>query len=190
MEHAECEVRVLNININDIKTKLESLGAKNKGEYFQRRFVYDFNPVNPNSWIRLRTNGVETTLTIKNVVSKDKIDGTKELEVVVGDFDTTNEILNRLGYVARNYQENKRISYDLNGVEIDIDSWPLIDDYMEIEGKSVSEVEDTLKKLDIDNEKVTTLDVASIYHDIYNIDVLKIRELRFDESLLEYNESL
>ena len=40
----EYEVKVLNINVDNIIERLESLGAIKKGEYFQRRYVYNFNP--------------------------------------------------------------------------------------------------------------------------------------------------
>lgn len=100
-----------------------------------KRYVYDFNPINKNKWIRLRTDGKTSTLTIKEIVDKNEIDGTNEIEIEVSSFENANKILNELGYVARNYQENKRIKYTLDGVEIDIDFWPLIPPYVEIEGK-------------------------------------------------------
>ena len=148
MNHIEYEVRVLDINVEEIKKKLKELNATLVEEVFQRRYVYDFNPVNPDKWIRLRTNGNTTTLTIKEV-NKNSIDGTKELEIVVDDFDKTNSILNELGYKPRAIQENKRIKYDLNGVEVDIDTWPKIPSYLEVEGSSEEEVYKTLDLLGI-----------------------------------------
>ncbi len=155
------------------------MGAIKKGDYFQKRYVYDFDPVNPNKWIRLRNNGKKTTLTIKQVVDKTIIGGTKELEIEVSDFDITNEMLNEMGYNHRNYQENKRISYELDGVEIDIDTWPMIPDYVEFEGKDEDSVKTILKNLEVDMSKVTNCDVVSIYNDFYNIDIMKIKELKF-----------
>ena len=132
----ERELTVLNIELDDFIQTLEELGAEKQGEFLQRRYVYNVKPLNPNKWIRLRTNGTKTTLTIKEIKDKNAIEGTNELEVVVGDFDKTNEILNELGYEARNYQENYRRVYLLGNVEISIDSWPLIPTYAEIEGKT------------------------------------------------------
>ena len=166
--NTEYEVRVLEINKDEVINKLNELNATLVEDSFQRRYVYDFNPVNPNKWIRLRTNGTTTTLTIKNIEDK-TIDGTKELEIVVDDFDKTNEILNELGYIPRGIQENKRIKYDLNGVEVDIDTWPKIPTYLEIEGKNEEEVLNTLDILGIDRDKATSLDVLSIYEQIYHI---------------------
>lgn len=34
-----------------------------------------------------------------------------------------------------------------------------------------------IERLNIDKNKITTLDVASIYNQIYNIDILKIEKL-------------
>lgn len=179
--NVEYEARVLEIDVPNFIKKLEKLGAVKKWERLQKRYTYDFTPKKDNSWVRLRTNGVETTLTIKNVVDKNDVGGTKELEVIVSDFEKTNEILEKLGYKHRNYQENKRIRYMLGNVEIDIDTWPLIPTYVEIEGKNREDVVTILKKLGyFGSNKVTTLDVTSIYNDIYNIDVLNIKELYFD----------
>ena len=93
-------------------------------------------PVEKDKWIRLRTNGNVTTLTYKNIVSN-TIDGTKEVEFEVEDFNKANEFLERIGFKNRSYQENERIQYILSNVEIDIDSWPMIPTYMEIEGKKL-----------------------------------------------------
>ena len=126
---------------------------------------------------RLRTNGRKTTLTYKNVV-KTTIDGTKELEVEVSDFEKTNELLENMGIKSRGYQENKRTQYILNGVEIDIDSWPMIPTYVEIEGKNEEEVMNTLEILELPKDKVTTLDVDSVYKK-YGIDLKVIKVLKF-----------
>jgi len=178
MNNIEYELRVLEINKDEIINKLNELNATLVEDSFQRRYVYDFNPINPNKWIRLRTNGTTTTLTIKDVTEK-SVDGTKELEIVVDDFDKTNDILHELGYNPKGLQENKRIKYDLNGVEVDIDTWPLIPTYLEVEGKNEEEVYKTLELLGIDKDKSTALDVQSIYKDVYNIDIIKNPNLSF-----------
>lgn len=100
--HIEYEVRVLEINVKEIEKKLKEVGAKFCWDHLQKRYVYDFMPKIEGKWIRLRTNGDKTTLTIKNIVSS-QIDGTQELEIVVDDFEKTNSILNELGFVAKGY---------------------------------------------------------------------------------------
>lgn len=175
----EFEGRILEINKDEIIKKLENLGAEKVDDYFQKRYVYDFNPIIKGKWIRLRTDGKETTLTIKSVEEL-TISGTKEIEIVVDDFDKTNMILNELGYNYRSYQENKRTIYILNGVEIDIDSWPMIPTYIEVEGKSEEEVIETMKLLGYSKEDICALDVQSIYK-YYNKNIDDYRELKFEE---------
>ena len=74
--HKEYECTILEIDTKFI-SKLENMGAKKIGEYFQKRYVYDFNPINENKWIRLRTNGIKTTLAIKEVIKIHKIKSIK-----------------------------------------------------------------------------------------------------------------
>lgn len=177
--NTEYEVRVLEVNVDDVRQKLEELKAKFEWDYIQRRYVYDFIPKQDNKWIRLRTNGEKTTLAIKNLVTS-KIDGTQELEIVVDDFDKTNMILKELGYEAKGYQENRRIQYTLNGVEVDIDSWPMIPTYLEIEGKSEDDVYKILELLGYKREDCTTRDVEGIYLD-YGYDLNTIYDLKLEE---------
>lgn len=174
----EYEIRILEINKEDMIKKLEKLGAIKKGKFDQKRYVYDLKPAETGKWIRLRTNGKVTTLTYKDIISN-TIDGTKEVEFEVEDFNTANEFLEKIGFENRSYQENERIQYILNNVEIDIDSWPMIPPYMEIEGESEEEIINMKKILNIDETKVTTLNCDDIYKQIYKIDISKIKELKF-----------
>ena len=176
----EYEVRVLEIDHDLMVSKLEALGAKKIFAAMQERKVYDFKPVSKTKWLRLRTNGIKTTLTIKNLEAK-TIDGTKETEIEVSSFKDTDEILEELGYHARSYQQNFRIQYILNDVEIDLDRWPLIPEYMEIEGKNAEDVYKILEKLNISKDKITTLDVDSVYK-YYGInDICHMPKLLFEE---------
>ena len=177
--HTEYEVRVLEINVDDVIERIKSIGAKFEWDLLQRRYVYDFIPKVDGKWIRLRTNGEKTTLTIKNLVSS-SIDGTQELEVSVDDFEKTNLILNELGYQAKGYQENRRIQYTLDGVEIDIDYWPRIPTYLEIEGPSEEAVYAVLDKLGFSKEDSSTRDVEGIYLD-YGYRLSDIYDLKLEE---------
>ncbi len=160
--NSEYEVRMLNIDTDKFIEKIESLSAIYVNQYFQKRYIYDFNPKIENKWIRLRTDGYKTTLAIKEYQSVD-VGGTKEVEIEVSDIEKTNEILNQLGYFKRSVQENKRIRYMLNDVEIDIDTWPHLNTYVEFEGKSKEAVFSLLKLLGIEEDDVTTMDAQDIY---------------------------
>jgi len=177
--HTEYEVRILEIDVKKVQEKLESLKATKEWDHLQRRYVYDFIPKIDGKWIRLRTNGDKTTLTIKNVVSSE-IDGTQELEIEVDNFERAHLILKELGFEAKGYQENRRIQYLLNGVEIDIDSWPLIPTYMEIEGPSEEAVYHAVSVLGFTKEDCVSKDVESVYLD-YGYDLNEIYDLKLEE---------
>lgn len=174
----EFELRILEVDENEMIKKLETLGAEKVGEFDQKRYVYDFVPKRENEWIRLRTNGLKTTLAYKNV-EKNTVDGTKELEIEVSSLEKTNEMLKILGYNPKAYQENRRVRYMLDGIEIDIDSWPKIPTYMEIEGDSEETVLNMVEKLEIPKEQITYLNCEDIYKEIYGINIDEIKELRF-----------
>lgn len=177
--NTEIEARFLECDVKSVLKKLKENNATFVGDWLQLRNCYDFTPVKENSWIRLRTNGVETTLTIKEIESS-KIDGTKESEIVVSDFKTTDEILNKLGYFARSVQQNRRIRFMLDGVEVDIDFWPMIPAYIEFEGKSEQAIKSVCKKLGLNFESLTTLDVSSIY-EFYGYDLDKLKKITLEE---------
>ena len=181
MENIEHELRVLEIDRNEIIPKLEAIGAKRVKDVHMRRYVYDFNPVQKHKYIRVRTDGIETTLTIKHV-QKDTIDGTKELEIKVSDFEATNEILKQLGYTPKGFQESTRLEYELDGVFFDIDRWPLIPEFMEIEGPNPEAILAMVEKLDLKNYMVIT----SGAYEHYGIDSTELENLSFDMEQKKY----
>lgn len=188
----EKEIRVLEIDKKKFVRKILSMGAVVVDEdLLQKRYVYDIVPNDKSKWMRLRTNGKKTTLTVKQILDKHSISGTEELEVEVDNFEETNAVLNKLGFQHRNYQENVRSVYQLGGVEISVDSWPLIPTYAELEGNNEAEIVALVEALGIKRSKVTTLDVSSIYKEIYGIDMLKIKNLKLGEKhegMLEHNK--
>jgi len=174
----EYELKVLDVDVEEVRNRLVELGAKKIGDADSQRYVYDFTPVKENSWVRLRNQGGQVTLTIKEI-EHDGVDGTKELEIVVSDFDQTHKILEKLGYQFRAFQENKRESWELNGVQIEIDSWPMIPIYLEIEGSSESVVMDVLSKLNLSDKQVTSENTTKVYAR-YGLDLHEIKDLRFE----------
>ena len=71
----------------------------------------------------------------------------QETEIEVSSFEETNELLEKLGFSYRSYQEKRREKYILNEHEIDIDTWPKLLPYIEIEGKDKNDIEKILSIL-------------------------------------------
>jgi adenylate cyclase class 2 len=178
----ECEIRVLNISVKDTISKLKGLGAKKLWAKTYNRIIFDFPDKQlekQHGWIRLRTDGKEHSITFKQLVNK-SIDGTKEIEIEVNKFEETRELLKALGLQELYFQENKRTRFVYKDVEFDIDEWPLIPAYLEIEADSKQNVLEGLKHLGFKEEQATTLHGKEIFAH-YGIDVHSFKELKFEE---------
>ncbi len=175
----EHEIKVLEIAIPILKEQLIALWAKALDEKKFRRYVYDMTPPQKEKWARLRTDGKITTLTVKHIVNENAIDWVKEWETIVDDFDQMNLILEQLGYTAKSYQENIRETFLLDDCSLDIDSWPLIPPYLEIEWPNEESVIKMLEKLGLKNAITTSENTTSVYSR-YWIDIKKYKILSFD----------
>jgi adenylate cyclase class 2 len=173
----EHEARILDIDPDATEQLILDKGGRKIGERFMRRYVYDITPGDESRWIRLRDNGDGATLTVKQITS-DAIDGTHEIEVRVDDFVATNALLGVLGFIAKAYQETKRISFVLDSAQVEIDTWPRIPPYLEIEAGSKDEVIRVAALLGYTNADLTGENTIKIYA-WYGIDLNTIPELRF-----------
>ena len=179
MSNIEYEAKIYDVDPADITEKLTNLGAKEVGNYNFCRYVFDTMPAVPDRWVRLRSDGKQATLTVKEITA-DTIDGTHEWEVEVSDMETTLEILAKIGIKPRGYQENKRQEYDLDGVQVVIDRWPKLKPYVEIEANSVVEVVKTAALLGFAESDLITKSTSDLYRNI-GIDIEKLAELKFDK---------
>lgn len=175
----EFEAKILDVPADQVRQALREAGAEFVGETSQRRYVFDIVEGDASTWMRLRDNGTVATLSVKKI-EHDGIDGTHEWETTVGDFTETLTILSRLGYEPKSYQENRRVSYRCDGVEIEIDSWPLIPPYVEIEATTRDQVVEMAARLGFDEHQLTGENTTKVYAR-YGIDLTQIRELRFPE---------
>ncbi|BAJ32139.1 MULTISPECIES: class IV adenylate cyclase [Kitasatospora] len=172
----EFEAKILDIEPERIRALLAGAGAEHVAERFQRRYVYDI-PGRPGAWVRLRDTGSEVTLCVKEIRSE-AIDGVSETETAVGDFDVTDALLGKLGYRPKAYQENRRSSWRLGGAAVEIDEWPLIPPYLEVEGESAAHVYATVAALGLPLSDLTSENTRRVYHR-YGIDIERIARLTF-----------
>lgn len=149
----EIECKFIDVEPSKLEKQLRALGAERKFKKLFRRQVFDL----PGglldargAWLRVRDEGDKVTMTFKQRKYGDdpkKDEGVKEVEVVVSDFEQTIEILKSAGMKTKFYEENWRVLYVLDGVEICLDAWPLIPPYVEIEADSWEKVDAMAKKL-------------------------------------------
>jgi adenylate cyclase, class 2 len=174
----EFEAKVLDIDPPKIAEKIAARGGRRVGEtVLQRRYVYDITPGDQRRWIRLRDAGEGSTLAVKEI-RHGGIDGTDETEVGVADFEVTNGLLAKLGFAARSYQENRRTSFGLDGARLEIDEWPLIPPYLEIEAGSPAEVVRVAGMLGYRETDLTAENTVNVYAR-HGIDLMAVPRLGF-----------
>lgn len=162
MSNIEYELRALDVDQKDIESKLRKLGARYVTTHNFRRHVYEVIPQKKGRWVRLRTNGKTTTLTIKQI-SADTVDGTQEWETSVDDFEQTHKMLELMGLRSKGYQENTRVEYSLDGVEVCIDQWPDIPAYVEFESSNEERIYACATKLGFRSGELTGMNTEKIY---------------------------
>ncbi|RJQ83160.1 class IV adenylate cyclase [Amycolatopsis panacis] len=174
----EHEAKVLDIDPEATAALILAKGGGQVGEpKLMRRYVYDIVPGDRSKWIRLRDTGNETTLCVKEITS-DAIDGTHEIETAVGDLAATNDLLGLMGFTPKSYQENRRTSFTLDGARLEIDEWPQIPPYLEIEADTQDDVVRVAGLLGYAEHQLTGENTVKVYTR-YGIELSAIRELRF-----------
>jgi len=184
----EIEVKFLNINPVEIEHKLKELGAEKKFERLYKRRVFDypdFRLDKQGAWLRLRDEGDKITLAFKQRIGmcdfhgKSNDETMEETEIEVSDFDKTADILLRSGFKEKFYQENERIRYVLDDIEFDIDFWPKLEPYLEIEAASWDDIDRGIKLLNLnpDDKKIFT---ASQIYKMKGIEILDYKITTFE----------
>ncbi len=167
----EYEATFLNINKDVIREKLKNINAKLvKAEYLQKRVVFNLpkNIDGAHKWVRVRDEGDKITMSLKDV-DAGKIENQKEVCLRVGDFKNAVDLLELSGFHKKAYQENKREKWLCDECEIDIDEWPFLEPYIEIESTSEQLVKDMAQKLGFDYSKALFCSTTTIYAKKYNI---------------------
>ena len=154
----EIETKVLEVNIEEVKKKLKSLGAK---EIQNTRLVIDWycpkgTKQGEHPWylrVRKASNG-------KNEISWKSLpkitDNTRhsdEINVNINDAALAGELLENIGLENYAHQEKDRISFSYKDWNFDLDQYPGMPAYLEIEGKIHEHVQEAIKLLNLENHK-------------------------------------
>lgn len=179
----EIEATFLEINKDELRAKLRAAGAKLvRPEILMRRVVFD---ISKHAFARVRDEGDRIMLTYKNH-HDNTLTGTEELNVEVSDYEQTIAILKACGLHAKSDEDSYRESWKLGNVEIDIDTWPWIPSYVEIEGETTSDVETAASKLgfDMKDAVIGSVDeVYKLYYDVTSADInFGLPEIKFTDA--------
>ena len=135
---------------------------------------------NDKKWIRLRKTNNKTILTVKHILRDNdtKIQQMMEKEIEVPSIEDADNLLETLGFSHKSYQEKIRKTYILKGYEIDIDTWPMLNTFIEVEGKNEKDIEKIINILGYELKDTISCTVDEIYKQ-NGIDSLMMREIKF-----------
>ena len=168
----EIEVKFTDIDPAELRQKLNRLGGELvHEEILMKREVLDFPDLTlyqVGGWVRVRDEGDKITLSYKQVDDR-TLHGTKEVSVIVDDFEETRKLLRCLGLVPKSFQETRREKWLLNKCEITIDTWPWIPTFVEIEGPSEGLVREASSMLGFDWKEAMHGSVEPVYQQHFDV---------------------
>lgn len=176
----EFECRIIDIDKDNIRKLLKKKDASLiQKEFLQKRYILEnsFLRSEGEQWIRIREESDKTTLTYKTI-QRTKVDGAKEIEVVVDSLEKTKELLVKTGLEVKSYQENYREIWKLNDCILTIDSWPMIDPFLEIEGNTDKKLWATVSLLGYDKNDCMFGNSTDVYKS-KGINIHKYKILKF-----------
>ena len=184
MENREIEAKFLEIDKPALVAKLKTLGADDLGEDFLRETIfYDHDllwQTEKKKIIRLRQTKSGIFLTYKHDETGESADVT-EIEVNVSDMDKAKQILEMAGMVAYREQEKRRHKFLLGDVIVDIDEWPQVPAYVEIEGPSEEVIKETAAKLGFDWKDAVFGVSGNVIEKHYDIHVAQLKKFTFEQ---------
>lgn len=162
----EVEVKIKNINKDEIIKKIEALGAKRifTGKVIDFRFdTPDRDLSRVGKALRIRQKGRYIFLNLKGKKrSQDNITGREEIGVKISNFWTMKRILHELGYIKIFELAKYRTEYRLDDITFDIDEYIGLDPILEIESTSYERVQEYITKLEIDTQNVGRVYIREI----------------------------
>ncbi len=161
----ESEIEILDVDRREVVARLRQLEARREGVHRFRRmeFLIEGDAHGRHSWARVRTDGKETTITLKETRGRAGFTSMKEYEVRASDFDEAVRIMGRLAGTMPLYFENEREAFRLGDAYITIDKWPAIPAFVEIEAPTMARVKAVYKHLGIKGNFVGNESIHRIY---------------------------
>ena len=154
----EIEAKLKVDSLQEIKRKLDELGAEFLEEQLQTDYYFDdanSELTKTDRCLRLRRQMVGRSekffLTYKGAKEKNEFKKRQEIEIEVGDADSVEKLLSELGYEKALVFEKKRRIWRLGGCVVALDELSLLGSFVEIEGPDGESIADAQRNLGLAN---------------------------------------
>ncbi len=148
----EFETHILAVDREEIIAKLEAIGAKKVKDVLMKRVTFDYPDWRldkKRAFIRVRDEGegkIMLAYKCHQPVGSETIDA-EEIEFEVSDMEKAKQFFVAIGLPVKQYIETKRLEYQLGDLIFDLDEWPKLAPFLEIEGPSQERVMEGVRLL-------------------------------------------
>ena len=177
----EIEVKILNIEPEEMIKKLIALGAVKVKDEKQINMIFDTSDFyldkSSNGYARIRVtqdmlnNQHQKTFTLKKNITTDGVRENTEYNMELEDDELMIQILFGLGYELKHTGKKDRKSFEFEGILFEIDVWD--NDtypypYMEIEVNKEEDINRAIEMLGIDKSNLTTKSIQQLRKELEN----------------------
>lgn len=182
----EIEATFLEVDKDELRARLKGLGAELlQPEVLMQRTVFDLEE--EHAFARVRDEVNKVTMSYKRLDDL-SLSGMKEICLEVNDYGEAVGFMKALGLRAKAEEETLREEWLLDGVELDIDTWPWLPAFVEVDGLSEEAVKGVVEKLGYDMKDAvygSVDEIYTIYYDVTNDDVNKRwSEIKFGDGTI------
>jgi len=184
-EYKEHEIKVLDVNIDSLVKHLEKIGAKKVYDDVRTIIALDTKDRHflneKDKLIRVTDEG---SIKVTMHVNQSKPDIKAGIKFKTSRLKETMDFFHEMGLDPISKVSVPRISYELGKIDFDIDSFPAIPSFLEIDIEHIEDegytVDSLLKELGLENNKVVVMGTEDI-HKLYNIDYFEIYSKNIEE---------
>ena len=176
----EIETKILNVDADKVARKMKSLGAK---QILATRLTVDwFRPKGQVSgqekwFLRVRSySDGKVEVTWKGISSKlGKARKHKEINFSVDSKNQILDLFDELGLEKYAHQEKDRTSWKLKNWRFDLDKYPKVPVYLEIEGSSERSINEAIKVLGLGKYEALAEGERVVIESVYKLNWLDMR---------------
>lgn len=171
----EVETKVLEVDVEDIHARLEKLGAV---KVFDDRLRVDWYRIqgvgeDDNPWylrVRAYSDG-QGEITWKGKSKQDTtVRSVEEIHIDDVDPEKAKSLFSAIELERYAFQEKDRMSWTFKNWRFDLDHYPGMPAFLEIEGSSQDHVREAMELLGIENHKTFVAGERKLVQDIYSLD--------------------
>jgi len=161
----EIEVKILEIDVKKTGKKLKEMGAEKifSGELVNTYFDFpDKRLEKEGKILRLRKKRNKVILTYKKMINQEKAKVMDEYELEVQDFELLKAIFKELNLNPIYEFKKHRTSYELNKTHFEIDKYPAIPAFLEIEAPNLKTINEMVSELGFSTEQTNSYSIKEV----------------------------